>query len=194
MRRIAKLRKHLSASVPAELVARPVRKASHQSVVTLPPRPSTSPAVHKPEVDYERLKKLRRHLSTSVPEHLVLKLPPKLDMSMFYDVEEDEVEEEQGDKEAGYWSEPERGPDYHELTVADDDPLSIEIELGTLGRSEQSGRSERPWPPTPTSTHSSFRPVRIERGNRPVHVKRGDGRESAEYAHIMDTLRSLRSR
>ncbi|VDC05684.1 unnamed protein product [Peniophora sp. CBMAI 1063] len=194
-RRIAKLRKHLSASVPAELVARPARKNSHrESVIMPPPRPSTSMGVREPEVDYERLKKIRRHLSASVPEHLVLKLPPRLDLDMFCDIDE---EDEECCNE-GYWSEPERAPsnesnslEYHQyldLPVTDDDgPVSVEVEVGVLGRvsegSEDSNRSERPWPPTPTSTISSFRPVRVERGNR---------RESVEYAQMMKALRSLK--
>lgn len=151
----------------------------------------------EPEVDYERLKKIRRHLSESVPEHLVLKLPPRLDLDMFCDIEEEEEEE----KQVGYWSEPERASDSDysaestaldyqrrlDHLVSDEGPLNVEVELGILGRvsegSDDSARSERPWPPTPTSTVSSFRPVRVERGNR---------RESVEYAAMMKTLRSLK--
>ena len=163
-----------------------------------PPRPSTSMGVLEPEVDYERLKKLRRHLSESVPEHLVLKLPPRLDLGMFCDIEEDEEEERQ----AGYWSEPERAAesdsteeslslDYHQrhldLPALGNTPVSIEVDLGGLGRvsegSEDSNRSDNLWPPTPKSTVSSFRPVRVERGNR---------RESVEYAQMMKALRQLR--
>jgi hypothetical protein len=199
---LQKLRRHLSQSVPAELVLNASgtsasRRRSSKPLPALPIRYPIPPVPPIPQslqiqpikVDQRKLDKLRRHLSNSVPEHLVLSSPPRRTSTV--ELEEEDDCSDIGSDDIFDFEHIPRNPSASSIasdisalefnqyeTPVDSRPSSrmagelfvnvtIDVDLPS------SVIDICPTSPAP-STASSFRPVRLERGWRKCKTSRED--------------------